>query len=119
VATLYDDDGKRASGSHRLKPMVAQVLKISSWQASPRRGEKQYYAMKVKVFSSAGTSSQNILTVNINSQPRGSPSAGEWVGIKHSVASRQPIMIPKVTHSSAHNVVLSAHLFDVCVVPND
>ena len=119
IVTLYDN-GLRADGTPRpLKPMVAQVLKIASWQASNRKDEARYYAMKVKVFSSTATSNPNMLSVNINLQPRGSPATGEWVGIRHTVARRAPLMLPRVMHSSRHNVVLSSNMFDVCMVPQD
>lgn len=117
VVTLYDD-GLRPDGTPRpLKPMVSLVLKIVSWQH--RADAPCAYALKVKVLSSVRTHSQNVLSVNVQSQPRGSPASGEWVGIMHSLARRQPQMIPKTISASRHNVIVSNHLFDVCLVPED
>eukprot|EP00466_Bigelowiella_natans_P005545 jgi/Bigna1/80834/fgenesh1_pg.74_\ len=74
VVTLHDN-GLRADGTPRpLKPMVAQVSKIASWQASNRKDEVRQCAMKVKVLSSTATSDPNMLSVDVNLQPRGSPA---------------------------------------------
>lgn len=117
VVTLYDN-GYHPDGTAKApKPMVAVVLKIASWQC--RADAPPVYALKIKVLSSVATSSPNILSVNINSQPRGSPTTGEWVGIRQSVARRQPMMLPKIMNATKHNVILSSHLFDVCLVPED
>eukprot|EP00466_Bigelowiella_natans_P017631 jgi/Bigna1/145905/aug1.105_g20613 len=119
VVTLHDN-GLRADGTPRpLKPMVAQVSKIASWQASNRKDEVGQHAMKVKVLSQTATSDPNTLSVNVNLQPRGSPATGEWAGMRHSVARRAPLMSPEVVHSSGHDVVLSSNVFDACMVPQD
>lgn len=117
VVTLYDN-GFYANGNPKpLKPMLAQVLKIASWQR--HKDAVPAYVLKVKVLSSAATASPHVISVNMNAQPREAPAAGGWVGIKQSIAHRQPFMLPKIMSASRNNVVLSHHLFDAYLVPEE
>lgn len=117
VITLYDNGVDVRGVPNPLKPMVAQVLKIVSWKQRPT--SVPVYALKVRVLSTTATTIPSILSLNTRAQPRGSPSSGEWVGICNSVARRQPLLLPKALDYSNKNVVLSDHLYSVCMVPAD
>lgn len=120
IITLYDNGVDRHGKPKPLKAMVARVLKIVSWRETSH--SKPAYALKVRVLLTQPTASRSILYVNTDAQPGGSPFQGEWVGISKSVAHRQPLMLPRTIGNPRpghRNIVMSGHLYDVCMVPGE